>query len=105
LVGKDAAEVEVLREDYAWMMETAYSVPPFNVPGARMLIGTPDQVSRQIERLQTIAPWDEMFVWHNIGFHDRGVEVRSLELFVTDVLPRFSTETRSENVAAGSVSA
>ena len=90
MVGKDAAEVEQIREDYAWMMETAYSVPPFNVPGARMLSGTPDEVSHQIEHLQTIAPWDEMFVWHNVGLHDHKVEQSSLELFVNEVMPRFA---------------
>jgi alkanesulfonate monooxygenase SsuD/methylene tetrahydromethanopterin reductase-like flavin-dependent oxidoreductase (luciferase family) len=89
LLGKDQAEVDQLREDYDWLFNTAYSVPPFNVPMARMLVGTPDQVSRQIEDILEIAPFDEMFIWHNIGMHERSVEMSSLQLFVDKVAPRF----------------
>jgi hypothetical protein len=32
-----------------------------------------------------------MFIWHNIGLHDRAVETSSLQLFVDEVLPRFAT--------------
>lgn len=91
LLGKDRAEVDQLREDYEWLFSTAYSVPPFNVPLSRMLIGTPDEVSRQIEHVLSIAPFEEMFIWHNIGLHDRAVETSSLQLFVDEVLPRFAT--------------
>jgi hypothetical protein len=34
-----------------------------------------------------------MFIWHNIGLHDRAVETSSLQLFVDQVLPRFATVT------------
>ena len=90
LIGKDQVEVDALRDDYEWLFATAYSVPPFNVPLSRMLIGTPDQVSEQIENLLEIADFDEMFLWHNIGIHDRALQESSLQLFVDKVLPRFS---------------
>jgi alkanesulfonate monooxygenase SsuD/methylene tetrahydromethanopterin reductase-like flavin-dependent oxidoreductase (luciferase family) len=93
LLGKDAAEVEQLKSDYEWLFSTAYSVPPFNVPLSRMLIGTADEVSRQIEHVLTIAPFDEMFIWHNLGIHDRALELSSLQLFVDKVLPRFATSS------------
>jgi alkanesulfonate monooxygenase SsuD/methylene tetrahydromethanopterin reductase-like flavin-dependent oxidoreductase (luciferase family) len=89
LVGKDHAEVDTLREDYDWLMRTVYSVPPFNVPAGRMLIGTADEVSRQIEELSAVIPFEEMFVWHNIGLHDPAVASSSLEIFMERVMPRF----------------
>lgn len=90
LVGRTAEDVQELVDDYEWLFSTAYTVPPFNVPRGRMLVGTPDEVSRQIEDLLQIAPFEEMFIWHNIGIHDRQLETSSLEVFLDKVVPRFS---------------
>ncbi len=99
LLGKDDEHVRALKEDYDWLFSTAYSVAPFNVPLARMLVGTPDQVSEQIEHVMDIAQFDEMFIWHNVGMHERCLERSSLELFVEKVLPRFSSATMSSSAA------
>jgi hypothetical protein len=40
--------------------------------------------------LLAIAPFDELFVWHNIGLHDQRLEMRCLERFVDEVMPRFA---------------
>lgn len=93
LLGKDKEEVEALRDDYEWLFSTVYTVPPFNVPPGRLLIGTPDEVCYQIEHILSIAPFDEMFLWHNIGIHDRDLELSSLQLFVEKVLPRLNSKT------------
>jgi alkanesulfonate monooxygenase SsuD/methylene tetrahydromethanopterin reductase-like flavin-dependent oxidoreductase (luciferase family) len=90
LIGKDQGEVDALRDDYEWLFKTVYSVPPFNVPLSRMLVGTPDQVSQQLEEVLKITDFDEFFVWHNVGIHDRRLQESSLQLFVDKVIPRFS---------------
>jgi alkanesulfonate monooxygenase SsuD/methylene tetrahydromethanopterin reductase-like flavin-dependent oxidoreductase (luciferase family) len=58
------------------------------------LIGTPDDVSKQIEALLAIAPFEEIFLWHNIGLHERRLEMNCLELFAKSVLPRFASPGR-----------
>jgi len=94
MVGKTAADAEAIRAEVDWLFEIGYSVPPFNVPIGRVLIGTPDDVSKQIEALLSIAPFEEIFLWHNIGLHDRRLEMNCLELFAKSVLPRFASTGR-----------
>jgi hypothetical protein len=36
-----------------------------------------------------VIPFEEMFVWHNIGLHDPAVASSSLEIFMERVMPRF----------------
>jgi alkanesulfonate monooxygenase SsuD/methylene tetrahydromethanopterin reductase-like flavin-dependent oxidoreductase (luciferase family) len=57
---------------------------------ARVLVGSPDTVTRQIERLLSVAPVDHLFAWNYIGFVPHAKQMRSLELFATRVLPRFA---------------
>jgi alkanesulfonate monooxygenase SsuD/methylene tetrahydromethanopterin reductase-like flavin-dependent oxidoreductase (luciferase family) len=90
MVGKTKSEAEQLRADYEWLFKFAYSVPPFNVPIGRVVMGTPDEVTRQIEDLQKLVPFEECFIWHNLGIHDDALGSKSIELFVEKVLPRFS---------------
>jgi alkanesulfonate monooxygenase SsuD/methylene tetrahydromethanopterin reductase-like flavin-dependent oxidoreductase (luciferase family) len=90
MMGETAAEAEAIRADFAWLFEHAYTVPPFNVPMGRIFFGTPDDVSRQIEAMLKIAPFEEFFLWHNIGLHDERLASRSLELFAEKVIPRFT---------------
>jgi alkanesulfonate monooxygenase SsuD/methylene tetrahydromethanopterin reductase-like flavin-dependent oxidoreductase (luciferase family) len=90
MVGKTREDAEALKRDYEWLFSYAYSVPPYNVPIGRILIGTPDDVCRQIEQLQTVLPFEEMFLWHNLGLHDERLANNSLELFARKVLPNFS---------------
>lgn len=90
MVGKTREEAETLRADFAWLFDHAYSVPPYNIPMGRVFLGTPDEVSKQIEDLLKIAPFDEIFVWHNLGLHDDSLAMKSVELFAKEVLPRFT---------------
>lgn len=89
MVGKTKAEAEQMRADYDWLFKFAYSVPPFNVPIGRVVMGTVDDVTRQIEDLQKLVPFEECFIWHNLGIHDDALGSKSMELFVEKVLPRF----------------
>ena len=89
MLGKTKEDAAQIRADYDWLFDFAYSVPPFNVPMGRILSGTPDDVSRQLEDLQKLFPFEELFIWHNLGMHDDALGQRSIELFVEKVMPRF----------------
>lgn len=90
MIGKTQEDAAAIRRDYEWLFKEAYTVPPFNVPMGRVIAGTADDVSRQIEDLLKVIPFDEMFVWHNIGLHDERLEKDGMELFLNKVMPRFA---------------
>jgi alkanesulfonate monooxygenase SsuD/methylene tetrahydromethanopterin reductase-like flavin-dependent oxidoreductase (luciferase family) len=53
-----------------------------------LLVGSPDTVCRQLERLQKDTPLRWLFAWTYNGLVPHGAIMRSLELFQTQVLPR-----------------
>ena len=55
-----------------------------------ILVGTPDSVSRQMEQMLKNTPVRWLFAWTYNGLTPHGKIMRSLELFYTKVLPRFS---------------
>ena len=55
-----------------------------------LLVGTPDTVSRQLERLLSDTPVRWLFAWTYNGLIPHDKIMRSLELFATKVLPRFA---------------
>ena len=55
-----------------------------------LLVGTPDTVSRQMERLLKDTPVRWLFAWTYNGLIPHDKIMRSLELFSTKVLPRFA---------------
>ena len=55
-----------------------------------VLAGTPDSVSRQLERLLEQTPVRWLFAWTYNGLVPHDKIMRSLELFATKVLPRFA---------------
>jgi alkanesulfonate monooxygenase SsuD/methylene tetrahydromethanopterin reductase-like flavin-dependent oxidoreductase (luciferase family) len=54
-----------------------------------LLVGSPDTVSRQLERLLADAPVRWLFAWTYNGLVPHAKLMRSLELFATEVAPRF----------------
>ncbi len=54
------------------------------------LVGHPDAVSRKLERAIETIGTDEIFFLLGDGLFPRDVIMRSLELFATKVMPRFS---------------
>jgi len=54
-----------------------------------LLVGTPDTVTRQVERLVTDTPVKWLFAWTYNGLMEHDKIMRSLELFKTKVLPNF----------------
>ncbi|MGH2406186.1 MAG: LLM class flavin-dependent oxidoreductase, partial [bacterium] len=57
---------------------------------AMILVGSPDTVSRQMETLLGQTPIKWMFAWTYNGLVPHEKLMRSLELFATKVLPRFT---------------
>ena len=55
-----------------------------------ILVGTPDSVSRQMEQMLKHTPIRWLFAWTYNGLTPHDKIMRSLELFSTKVLPRFS---------------
>jgi alkanesulfonate monooxygenase SsuD/methylene tetrahydromethanopterin reductase-like flavin-dependent oxidoreductase (luciferase family) len=93
MLGGTREKAEALRRDFQWLFDFGYSVPPYNVPMGRLLFGTPDEVSRQIEDLLKVMPFEEMFLWHNVGLHDERLALDAVELFASQVMPRFAHAT------------
>ena len=54
-----------------------------------ILVGTPDTVSRQLERLLARLPAKWLFAWTYNGLVPHAKLMRSIERFATEVLPRF----------------
>jgi len=54
-----------------------------------VLVGSPDTVSFQLERLLRHTPVSWLFAWVYNGVIPHQKLMRSLELFATRVLPRF----------------
>ena len=64
--------------------------PPELMERGLILVGTPDTVSRQMERLVEGTPVRWLFAWTYNGLTPHDKIMRSLELFATKVLPRFA---------------
>lgn len=90
ILGRTDEEAQELRAGYEALFKRFYTVPPFNVPMGRVLFGTPDAVSQQLEDLQQLGDFEELFLWHNIGTLDDAIEHSAFDLFCDKVLPRFS---------------
>ena len=81
-------EAHALLEDVKWMWEEWFV--PFGQGHPEYLVGSPDTISRRIEEASGRFPINECFLLIPQGLHNREQIMRSLELFGTKVLPRFS---------------
>ena len=63
---------------------------PEQLERALILVGSPDTVSRQVERLLAGTPVKWLFAWTYNGLIPHEKLMHSLDLFATKVLPRFS---------------
>ncbi len=81
-------EAHALLEDVKWMWEEWFV--PFGQGHPEYLVGSPDTISRRIEEASERFPINECFLLIPQGLHNREQIMRSLELFGTKVLPRFS---------------
>lgn len=62
---------------------------PDELPRDRYLIGTPDEVSAKIEALHAREPFHRLFFWVRLPGLSQELSQRSLELFASEVMPRF----------------
>lgn len=63
---------------------------PDELPRDRYLIGTPDEVSAKIEELYAREPFHRLFFWARLPGLSQELSQRSLELFASEVMPRFA---------------
>ena len=76
-------------EDLKWLWETWFR--PFGQGDPEYLVGSPDTLSRRIEQAAAAVPIRECTLLIPQGLHSRDQLLRSLELFATRVMPRFSS--------------
>ena len=74
-------------DDVRWFFDTW--ALPFGQPIARLLVGSPDTITRQIEEALDIVPINEVMMLIPQGIHEPAQLNASVELFAERVLPRF----------------
>ncbi len=74
-------------EDVRWFFDTW--ALPFGQPIARLLVGSPDTITRQIEAALDIVPINEVMMLIPQGIHEPAQLNASVELFAERVMPRF----------------
>ena len=65
-----------------WSMQFGQGLP-------KLLVGSPDTISREIEAAAAAIPFRECFLLIPQGIHSRDRILKSLELFAENVIPRF----------------
>lgn len=82
------SEAYDLLEDMKWFWDT-WPVP-FGQPMPKLLVGSPDTISVEIEKAMEIVPINEVMMLIPQGIHEPNQICSSLELFAEKVIPRFS---------------
>ena len=67
----------------------AQPTPEQMLTDGSLLVGSVETVTRQLERLVSQTPVEWIFAWIYNGLVPHGVNMKSIELFKTKVLPRF----------------
>ena len=80
-------EAQAQLEDATWFFDS-WSVP-FGQPMAKLLVGSPDTITREIEAALDIVPINEIMCLIPQGIHGPDQINRSIELFAEKVMPRF----------------
>jgi alkanesulfonate monooxygenase SsuD/methylene tetrahydromethanopterin reductase-like flavin-dependent oxidoreductase (luciferase family) len=65
------------------------------------IVGTPDDIAAEIERLRSAFPVDTLIFWARPAGLSIDLSSRSLELFARQVLPRFTTSSHNARAAGG----
>lgn len=84
---KRDAEAEALAADMRWFWENWAT--PFGQGAVNWLVGSPATLCRRIEEAGRAVPLNEVFLILPQGIHARDRIMASLELFATEVMPRF----------------
>lgn len=79
-----------LKAEHDWYWETWFL--PFQQGYANVLIGTPDDIAKQIEEAHDRLGFEEMWIQFGQGHLDVAENVEELTRFANEVIPRFSTK-------------
>lgn len=82
------AQAQEWAQDMKWFWEN-WAIP-FGQGFPKLLVGSPDTITREIEEAASVFPINDCFLLIPQGIHDRNQIMTSLELFGTKVMPRFS---------------
>jgi alkanesulfonate monooxygenase SsuD/methylene tetrahydromethanopterin reductase-like flavin-dependent oxidoreductase (luciferase family) len=89
LVLADSKEkAEQLKAEHDWYWHTWFL--PFDQGYANVLIGTPDDISRQIEEAQNRLGFEEMWIQFGQGHLDKDENQEELYRLANEVIPRFA---------------
>jgi len=88
ILTENKSDLAALERDAKWFWDS-WGVP-FGLGAPEALVGDPDSVSRKIEQAIERIGTDEIFFLLGDGLFPRDVVMRTLELFATKVMPRFS---------------
>jgi alkanesulfonate monooxygenase SsuD/methylene tetrahydromethanopterin reductase-like flavin-dependent oxidoreductase (luciferase family) len=83
-------KAEQLRAEHDWYWNTWFL--PFSQGYANCLIGTPDEISQQIEQAQERLGFEEMWIQFGQGHLDPDENQEELYRLANEVIPRFSTK-------------
>ncbi|GAA0611863.1 hypothetical protein GCM10009547_12370 [Sporichthya brevicatena] len=81
-------EEERIRAEYEWQYNTWFK--PFGQGLANYLIGTPDDICRQIEAAQKRLGFNEMWIQWGQGYRSFEKNQEDLHRFATEVIPNFA---------------
>jgi alkanesulfonate monooxygenase SsuD/methylene tetrahydromethanopterin reductase-like flavin-dependent oxidoreductase (luciferase family) len=90
IIGNDRAHLQAVKEEHDWIWNSWFM--PFGQGYANTLMGTPDEISHQIEAAHARLGFNE--VWLNFGQGHLDVEENQQQLyqFAEEVIPRFATK-------------
>ena len=87
VIDEDRDRARETAEKHWWVWDNWFL--PFEQARPMAIIGTPDDVSRQIETAYNRLGFNECFLQFGQGYLEKEQCIRELELFATRVMPRF----------------
>lgn len=85
-------KAQQLKDEHDWQFQQWFE--PFGQGKANYIIGTPDQVTRQIEEAHDLLGFKEMWIQWGQGYLDADENREQLYRLTTEVIPRFSTKDK-----------
>ncbi len=88
-IGSNEKQANQHYDDFSTLFNTAYNVPPYNVPMGRVWKGTVNQVIDQVGALKEKYGTEEFVCWHHVGYFEQEEELEMLDNF-SQVIKAFS---------------
>ncbi len=90
IISDDKERIEQMRAEHEWFWNQWFL--PFGQQFPNMLIGTADEISRQIEEAHDRLGFNEVWVQFGQGHLDVEENEDELNKFASEVIPRFATK-------------